>query len=246
MSAKDKVHICDGLVVVLVIIFVVVGIWRAQSMATFISLLALTLSIPNIYLSLYRPKYLSKPILSFESNVQYSPPTEEELKDPNTKSSWFLRLKIINKGIKPANNCVGRLIEVRDSHNIRFDRFDPFYLYWARQNDPSKYSPVDIQGNGDFFFLDIAQVKEVDRNNPIELRIVDPGGRLVLDSNVGKGKKLPPGIYHLYIGIYSEENVFINPTWFTITCPTDFSLQNPPELMLSQRSRDGRPNNDID
>jgi hypothetical protein len=66
-----------------------------------------------------------------------------------------------NAGLTPAKKCVGRLIEVSDSNNNRFDRFDPFYLYWSRQ---------------------------------------------------------------------SEEDVFIEPTWFTISCPIDLSAQNPPNI----------------
>ena len=203
---------------------------RPNQDATYIfSLTALALSVFNVYFSLYRPKYLLKPILSFECNVQHSPPTQDEQKS-GTKSSWFLRLKIVNKGLTPAHKCVGRLIEVRDSNNKRFDRFDPFNLYWGRQNDLNQYSPIDIQGNSDFYFLDVAQVTEADKSNPISLRIVDPGGSLVLDSNVGEGTKLSPGAYHLLIAVYSKEDTFIEPKWFTISCAADFSTQNPPSI----------------
>lgn len=227
MSAKMKLRIFDTLVVAFMVIFFLLGVRQNQDATYIFSLTALALSAFNVYFSLYRPKYLLKPLLSFECNVQPSPPPQDEQKS-GTKGSWFLRLKIVNRGLTPANKCVGRLIEVRDSNIKRFDRFDPFNLYWGRQNDLNQYSPVDIQGNGDFYFLDVAQVTEADKNNPICLRIVDPGGSLVLDSNVGEGTKLPPGSYHLLIAVYSEEDTFIEPTWFTISCAAGPSTQTPP------------------
>jgi len=229
MAAKTKLVIFDVLAFAFIVIFFWLGLRQTQNATYIFSLTALALSSFSFYLSLFRPKYLLKPILYFECNVQYSPPTPDERKS-GTKSSWFLRLKIINKGLTPANKCVGRLIEVRDSNDKQFDRFDPFNLYWGRQNEKNPYCPIDIQGNGDFYFLDVAQVTEADKNNPIDLRIVVPGGRLVLDSNVGEGKKLPPETYHLRIAVYSEEDVFIEPTWFTISCAADFSAQNHPSI----------------
>jgi hypothetical protein len=206
------------------------GLRQAQNAPYIVSLAALGLSGLGFYLSLFRPKYLLKPVLHFEPNRQYSPATKDEARSSGTKSSWFLRLKVVNKGLAPAKKCVGRLVEVSDNNNNRFDRFDPFDLYWGRQNELNEYHPIDIQGEGDFYFLDVAQVKESDRSNPIELRIVDPGGRLVLDSSVGEGKKLPPGTYHLRIAVYSEEDTYIEPTWFTIECAADFSSENPPRI----------------
>lgn len=227
MTAKTKLIVFDMLVVAFIVIFFVLGLRQAQNVAFIIALTALALSGFNFYFSLYRPKYLLRPMLCFECNVQHSPPTPNEQKS-GIQSSWFLRLKIINRGLTPARKCVGRLIEVRDNNGKRLDRFDPFNLYWGRQNQLNPYCPIDIQGNGDFCFLDVAQVTEADKNNPIDLRIVDAGGRLVLDSNVGEGKKLPPGTYHLCIAVYSEEDVFIEPTWFTVSCAADFSAQKPP------------------
>ena len=227
MAAQKKLNIFDVLVFAFIFIFFILGLRQNQNATYIFGLTALALSGFSFYFSLYRPKYLLKPILYFECNVQHSPPTPDE-RNSGIKSSWFLRLKIINKGLTTANKCVGRLIEVRDSNDKQFDRFDPFNLYWGRQNELNPYRQIDIQGNGDFYFLDVGQVTEADKNSPIDLRIVDPGGKLVLDSNVGEGKNLPPGTYNLRIAVYSEEDVFIKPTWFTISCAADFSVQNPP------------------
>ena len=114
MSAKMKRRIFDILVVAFIVIFFLLGMRQNQDATYIFSLTALALSGFNVYFSLYRPKYLLKPILFFEYNVQPSPPTQDEQRS-GTKSSWFLRLKIVNKGLTPANKCVGRLIEVRDT-----------------------------------------------------------------------------------------------------------------------------------
>jgi hypothetical protein len=230
MPKKVKLRLFDILIAITLIVAFVWGITQVQNIVVVISLTALMLSGFNFYFSVYRPRYLLRPHLQWEPNVQISPPTEDEIEIYGAGISWFLRLKIVNNGLTPAKNCIGRLIEVRDGNNRQFDRFDPFSLYWMRQNDLNPFTPVDIQGNGDFFFLDIAQVKETDKDNPIDLRIVTPGGRLVIDSNVGHGSKLPPGIYHLCIAIYSEEDMYKEPTWFTMTCDTNFSVDCPPTI----------------
>ena len=165
MSKKTKECIFDIVIVLILIIALVAGVIQVNNVAFVISLTALLLSGFNFYFNVYRPRYLLKPELHWEPNCQISPPTPDERKNDGAGISWFLRLKIVNDGLTPAKNCVGRLIEVRDKNNKQLDRFDPFNLYWSRQNNLNQFAPVDIQGNGDFFFLDVVQVKEVDRES---------------------------------------------------------------------------------
>ncbi len=233
MSKKTILRIVDGLVFLVVIIIlgfaIKFALWDKEVALAF-SLGALGISGANLYLTVLRPRFIMRPSLNWEIDIQPSPPTSDEVKNYSAKMSWFMRLKIVNNGLTPAKNCVGRLVEVRDKDGKRFDRFDPFNLYWARQNDLNNFRPIDIQGNGDFFFLDVAQVKEAEKEYPICLRVVTPGGRLVLDSNPGEGPNLPSSIYDVCIGIYAEDATYIEPAWFTITCETNYSIDRPPKF----------------
>ena len=84
-------------------------------------------------------------------------------------SSWFHRLLIINDGFKPAENCVGKLIEIRDKKGQTITKFDPLPIYWTHQNKNTGFRPVSIFGRGDYAILDILQEKEVIHNDELSL-----------------------------------------------------------------------------
>lgn len=155
--------------------------------------------------------------------VQRSDPKEGE-KQQGWKPSWFIRLQIENKGQTPARKCVGRLLEVQ-AVGKRIESFDSLNFYWTRQSKPEDFEPIDIQGHGDFFFLNVGQVKQ--KENVLSMLVVIPKGeRLVADSNFPDAPDLPPGEYFVRIGVYAE-GTYIEPTWFKIEWKDDSSMDPP-------------------
>lgn len=187
-----------------------------------ISLVALTFSGIGLYLTSVRP-FLRRPRLKPSTNIQRSDPTDADMRQ-GAGRSWFIRLRIENTGQSAAKSCVGRLIEVqREGRGI--ERFDPLNLYWARQSEPAHFQTVDIQGNRDFFYLDVAQIAEA--GNRLSLRVVIPEGqRLALSPGLPIGPELPEGTYFVRIGIYAE-GAYIEPTWFKLEWKADYSADPP-------------------
>jgi hypothetical protein len=197
-----------------------------------ISLAALLFSWAGLYIVTIGP-FFKRPRLSFNQEIQRSDPTDNE-KQQGWKRSWFIRLRVKNSGQLPAKNCIGRVIEIRKEDGTLLMRFDPLSLYWARQSEPDSFKPVDIQGNGDFFFLDIAQVKEKEKT--LSLRVVIPKGqRLTAEADYSEQPDLPPGTYHMCIAVYGE-GVYIRPTWFTVTLADDFEVDPPCSITVNKTS----------
>ena len=187
-----------------------------------IALAAFVSSWIGLYLSTLRP-FLRRPQLKHSRLVQRSDPTEGE-RQQGWQPSWFLRLRIENKGQIPARNCVGRLLEVR-ANGRRIESFDSLNLYWMRQSQPDEFRPIDIQGHGDFFWLNVEQIKQSE--NVLSTRVVIPSGeRLVLDPDFPNAPDLSPGKYFVRIGVYAEE-VYIEPIWFKIEWKDDYSKDPP-------------------
>lgn len=181
------------------------------------SLTALVLSAIGFYLTVLRP-FFRRPRLELSTNTQWSAPTYEE-EQTGDKGSWFIRLRIVNNGQTPAKSCVGRLIEVRTAEKKRLEKFDPLSLYWARQNEKTGFSPIDIQGYGDFFFLDVAKFTDKEADSIFSLRAVIPSGkRLITESGQPPDVGLNPESYFVRIGIYAD-GAYIKPTWFKIAPP---------------------------
>jgi hypothetical protein len=187
-----------------------------------IALAALVSSWIGLYLSTLRP-FLRRPQLKYSELIQRSDPTEGE-KQQGWQPSWFLKLRIENKGQIPAQNCVGRLLEVR-ANGKRIDSFDSLNLYWMRQSQPDDFRPINIQGHGDFFWLDVGQIKRSE--NVLSMRVViQSGERLVLDPDFPEAPDLPPGKYFVCIGVYAEEG-YIEPIWFKIEWEDVYSREPP-------------------
>jgi hypothetical protein len=177
----------------------------------------------------------ASPELTFSTDVDFSPPTPGE-EEAGAKRSWFIRLRVENSGQAPAMNCFGRLLELRNEDGEHLKQFDSLNLYWTRQNKPEKYQRLDIREYGDFQYLDLAQVKEVD--GLLTLRVVIPEGyRLVKPrGHSGNAGGLRPGAYYLRVAIYADE-VAIAPTWFRIEWTADFSQEPPCSIEVAQPSR---------
>ncbi len=127
----------------------------------------------------------------------------------------YMRLEIKNIGLTAAKNCVGRLVRMKNQHKEEV-RIDPIYFFWARQDDEQvPYTPVDIFGNHDKWFLDIAKYKPLDGT----LRFRVPMKNTVVWQEPGKdtrvGKDFDLATYYLQIAIYSDD-AYIKPTWFKL------------------------------
>ena len=180
------------------------------------SLGALMISLVTLYLTIGRPG-LKKPKLCKEiPDPEYSKSGVE-----NSASSYFLRIKISNKGLTQAINCVGRLIEVQ-TKDTKLNKFDALNLFWRRQNvinGESTFNPLTIMGNGDFEFLDIVQW--VEDKDEWKLRIaLDPPMTLIHgDDEYSPGAeptlKACKGPYCLKIGVYGE-NCHLEPFWLKL------------------------------
>jgi len=122
----------------------------------FISLLSLSVSGATSVIALMLPIF-RKPI--FELRIEKQPFFSKSV-DQNP-SSWFHRLHVINHGLLPAENCIGKLIEVRDVNGKIITKFDPSSFYWSHQNNNTEFNPITIFGRGDYAIIDILQEKVV-------------------------------------------------------------------------------------
>ena len=185
---------------------------------------AFILSVAGFYLAVLDP-LLRRPRLVVSAETPAWTPDDEKDR-PETLASQVIRLKITNYGQSPARNCIGRLIEVRTIDGRHVQRFDPFTLYWSRQNDQTGFNPVNIQGYGDFYFLDVAQVPSPDGRYDFRV-VLEPAASPTLDGSQPEGAKLEPGLYFVRIGIYAE-GVRIAPIWFKLCPPGQLERADPP------------------
>lgn len=164
-----------------------------------------------------------RPSLTWSRDIDFSPPSVGDTR-AGAKRSWFIRLKVANNGQIAAENCYGLLLRVTDEQGHHLKRFDRLYLYWTRQDKPATYSHIDIRENGDFQYLDVAQVIEAE--NVMVLRVVIPDGhRLVMPSeHTLRPEVLLPGTYYVQIALYAD-NDSIGPTWFKVEWNDDYSIQ---------------------
>lgn len=208
--------LCDG------------GMPYKDKMSLLIAWTGLLLSMVTGYVTIFRP-FLRKPRLAVSFDKQWSPPVES-----SDSGSWFYRLKIENYGVTRAKACVGKLIGVWTEQGCPISKFDPLPLFWARQGkvqvdgrEDTTFRPIDIQGAGDFDFLDLIQVKE----GSLILRVMVPPRTTLVNypaDSVSPGNEpiLKPGTYYVRIGVYAD-NVFISPILVKISCPGDLRSLDP-------------------
>lgn len=206
-----------GVSIVVVPLFVIgVVVWSVCTRQDSIAAIGLSLSVVVAHVATIRP-FLEKPRLRlFIDDVRCYPATMQ-----NDTASWFIRLGIANYGLRPARDCVGRVFEVWTAQGERLMKFDPLTLFWARQdNEHTRFSPVTIQGGGDFEYLDVAQVKR--GATPLKLRVVMPPPMTLTrwpdnDPSPGIEAVLRSGTYYLLIGIQAAD-ASIRRLWFEIVC----------------------------
>ena len=110
-----------------------------------------------------------------------------------------------------------------------------------RQSKPEAFQPVDIQGQGDFFWLDVAQIRAKESENTppmgvMTMRVMVPRGeRLVLDPDFPDAPDLPPGEYFARIGLYAE-GAYVRPVWFRIKWSGEH-LADPPSCCFERVKR---------
>ncbi len=217
-SKLGDIFVC----VIWIVVLVILGFIRLN-LGLCISIFSLLISGTSIYMTALRP-ILKAPKLEIWEEVQRSEPTKGE-KGQGWETSWFIRLKVINKGQLPAKKCVGRLIEVRNEDKSPIKRFDPLHLYWARQDKIDNFQPLDIQTKGDFLFLDLIQFKE--HENEFSMRVVIPSGqRLITELNLPEKPDLPVGTYFVRIAVYGE-NTYIEPTWYKLSVQSENTDESP-------------------
>jgi len=187
-----------------------------------IAFIGLSLSILTTYITILRP-FLRKPRLAFSFDEQWS------LSDtPTDPGSWFYRIRVENYGLTKAANCVGRLIGVWSVDGTRLIKFDPLPLFWARQGkvtidgkDQLTFRPIDIQGYGDFDFLDLAQAK----NSKLHMRVAIPPPLTLKSEPEDSPSPGPqpdlklPGTYFFRVGVYAGDT-FIAPFFVKLQCPS--------------------------
>jgi len=192
-------------------------VWGMRAIGDLVAAFSLGSSIVIGFVATIRP-FLLKPRLDlFVPDPQCSKPSEEK-----DTASWFVRLGIVNYGLTPAKDCVGRLLSVWTAEGEQLTKFDPLTLFWARQDKESTgFNPVVIQGGGDFEYLDIAQVKRAD-TTPLALRVVVPRPMTLTKwppdyPSPGVDPVLKAGTYYLLISVHAAD-AYIKPSWFEITC----------------------------
>lgn len=152
---------------------------------------ALVTSWIGLYFSVIRSA-MRRPVLKAESN---SGTIVIEKKEGR---KTYLRLKVSNTGQTVARNCVGRLLEIRD-HLGKPIQYDPFYFFWARQDDVNvDFTPSQIYA-GDADFMDIVRIRHKDRT--VKLRISTKG------QFVPQGVYFPLEEYYLLVGIFADGTI---------------------------------------
>jgi hypothetical protein len=161
--------------------------------------------------------------LTCSTDIDLSSPSPADVR-AGAKRSWFIRLKVTNVGQVMARNCFGRLRSVTDEQGRYLRQFDSLDLYWTRQDTPETFAPIDIRENGDFQYLDVAQVMEAE--NVLAPRVVIPDRhRLVMPAGQAhRPDGLFPGTYYMEIVLYAD-NASLSPTWFKVEWNDDYSIE---------------------
>jgi len=202
----------DALLVVLV---VALGIMPLVSDWDPLPTFTLALSITVAYLATIRP-FLMRPRLRLAlDQIRCSAPTVS-----GDSPSWFIRLRVTNRGLSSAKDCAGRLLGVRTYNGLRLLKFDPLTLYWARQDHHTGHNPLQIHPQGDLDFLDIIQVKS--GNAPMAIRAVIPEPMTLSrgedhSPSPGTDAALKPAKYYLQVAVFSE-NAGPASCWLEVDC----------------------------
>jgi len=214
------ISLVDIIFVVLILTILCWGIIQETTgkSALFIEIVVVIISIITLYLTIIR-RFFLKAMLSYEIDVQESKSPIE-----GSPSSIFYRLRIENYGLTMATHCVGRLIGVWDCNGNQITKIDSLSLYWSRQDgkEITPFKPIDIQGRGDFDFLDIVQ--QIDNKLVIRVFIPSPMTLTIMPENSLSPGDQPdlilPGLYYLKVGIYAGET-FISPMILKIGSPEE-------------------------
>jgi len=227
--------------IILGAIFIITSVDFGNQPTLYISVFAFITSGIAFVISIIFP-LLSRPILDV---IIEKPPVFSNSSDTAYPSSWFHRVLLYNYGLKPAENCIGKLIEIRDSNCRKLTKFDSLPFYWSHQNENTSFNGVTIFGRGDYAILDVLQEYEInsarainwltsEEKEPIridefdELRNKLPNLRVHLpnpetftyqgpnSSSPGYKPVLKQGDYFLLIGFYAD-NGYTKPKWYKLS-----------------------------
>jgi hypothetical protein len=184
----------------------------------YISIFAFAISGISFIVSIIFP-LLSRPILDV---IIEQPPVFSNSTDTAHPSSWFHRILLYNFGLKPAENCIGKLIEIRDSNSRKLTKFDSLPFYWSHQNENTSFNGVTIFGRGDYAILDVLQEFELNSARAIDWLISEEKEPIRKDEFDKLRNELPILRVHLP-----------NPETFTYQGPYSASPGDKPVLIQS-------------
>jgi hypothetical protein len=173
----------------------------------------------------------------------FSKPKLEAVPCSNTSGKdVYLQIKVTNSGQRPATNCVGRLLEIRNEKGEELEGFSQTELYWEyqNQNQEAKFKPITIYPNGFEKNLDVAGYFLTDKGNGdrrIGLRTFT-GEQPTSYGSYQVGRIYPNQgnqTYYARIALYADENVVTEPVWYELLFSDDkFQITEVSEAFVNQ------------
>jgi len=194
-----------GFVIFIIVIIALLGIslWNNNQVWIWTALSAIgTLSLA--LLVVYKD-FISQPIIDaeFEQNEPFCGAALTPIiltgtpgqTTPTTNGYW-IRIRVINRGKIAANNCEGRLVEIRHSNGSMFQPFDPVVLHWVGRRD---FNRININSQ-DYEYLDVIYTLNGNNEAIINCEESRPIGTL---PPRGIRTSLPSGSYIIKVSISS-------------------------------------------
>jgi len=208
-----------GSIIIIALVAIPLVIGTIDNISSYVAgLAALVTSWISLYFSVIRTA-LRRPVFKVGMD------SHTVVFDPKVGQKTYLRLKVTNIGQSPAKNCVGRLLEVRHADGTFFD-FDPFYFFWARQDDiVADFSPVIIY-TGDTEYFDVISITHKEKT--FKFRV--SSRKLTIHT----GNKFPVESVYLKIAIYADDMLPYQ-AWYRV-------IMNPKSLKEAHLEKVKEPN----
>jgi hypothetical protein len=164
----------------------------AQWVGALATVAAVVLALATtLYFEFYKARRDRPKLEIFYDNV--SPQCRRLSQSPEGQSSsYFIRLKIVNKGNTSAQGCVGRLVEIANEDGTLRSDWDISGLTWSTQAIPE---PIYLSPKGDYFYLDVVHI--VEGEQVFRLRTVRIPRAIKMD--------FEPGQYYFHVVVYAEK-----------------------------------------
>lgn len=221
-----------GTVVTIVLLCAMVAICDSDAPMTekvtfLFAAIGFVFSTTNFYVTIARP-YFGKPNMKLSPDKRYS------------GHDQYVGLQVQNLGRNVARNCVVRLLDIRNSEKKAIwenEQFPQLNFYWERQNQLNQFYSVDIWGNQYSKFLDVAihntesqgfWLRLYTDNQALPEQVPIGGWEAVGRLNINKGT------YYLQLALFADDNVFVIPTWYTLSCADTISFGETQKKDLKQ------------